>query len=389
MKIVADANIPLVEEAFDGLGDVVCVDGRTIDRAVVESAEILLVRSVTKVNRELLEGTSVKFVATATIGLDHVDTEFLKGNNIGFASAPGSNANSVAEYVTSAIVHLAHDREIRTEQLVLGIIGVGNVGSRMLRMGQALGMECLLNDPPKKRLTGSDSFLPLERVLAEADVVTVHVPLNSAGRDATYRMVDEAFIAKMKEGAILINTSRGGVVDERHLRAHHKHLGGIVLDVWENEPTINMDTVAVADIATPHIAGYSYDGKLTGSQMVYDAACAFFFAEPRWSIEPYLQREQANRIDLSQSPDPVFDAIAGAYPIFRDTRGMNNLVELEKDKRAERFDVLRKEYPKRLEFRHHPLEGGDTDPHILLKLRDLGFRAPEHEVAQKKKKNKS
>jgi erythronate-4-phosphate dehydrogenase len=209
------------------------------------------------------------------------------------------------------------------------------------------------------------------------------VPLNKAGEDATYRMVDEAFISKMKTGAMLINTSRGGVVDERHLREYRKRLGGVVLDVWENEPHISTETVAVTDIATPHIAGYSYDGKLTGAQMVYDAACAFFFTEPAWNVESHLRHEKAKSIDLSQSSDPVFDAIAAAYPILRDTRGIEELVELSDGKRAEQFDRLRKDYPKRLEFRHHPVHCPTAPGTITQKLRELGFPVSGPEAGTK------
>jgi erythronate-4-phosphate dehydrogenase len=226
-------------------------------------------------------------------------------------------------------------------------------------------------------LTGSDIFLPLEQVLAESDVVTVHVPLDKSGPDATYRMVDEEFIGRMKAGAMLINTSRGAVVDEGHLKARRRRLGGVVLDVWENEPAIDLDTLAAADIATPHIAGYSYDGKLSGTQMVYDAASAFFFAEAPWSVEPHLQHENADPVDLSRSTDPVSDAVAAAYPIVRDTQAMGALAKLGDGKRGQRFDALRREYPKRLEFRHHPLHCPDARPEVLRKLRVLGFPVDE------------
>ena len=233
MKILADANILFVRDAFSQLGHVALIKGRDITRERLSDVEILLVRSVTPVNRELLEKTPVKYVGCATTGIDHVDTEYLRDNNIGFSHAPGSNAESVAEYVISALAHCAQKKEKNLGDMTLGIIGVGNVGSRVARLAQALGMRCLLNDPPKKEVTGNESYLPLSMVLKESDIVTLHVPLCGDGRYATFHMVNAGFVSSMKKGAFLVNASRGdvAVIDSRVLLKPPRHhcRGGFLL----------------------------------------------------------------------------------------------------------------------------------------------------------------
>lgn len=372
MRVVADTNIPFVKEAFREFGSVITVPGREITRKIVKNASILLVRSVTKVDRDLIEGTGVKFVGTATIGFDHIDTEYLSENGVGFASAPGSNAESVAEYVICAIADLAKRKRLNLAEMKLGIVGVGNVGSRVLRLARVLGISCLLNDPPKQRATGSGSLLPIDKVLSESDIVTLHVPLSKNGQDPTFRMVDEYFLGGMKKKAILINTSRGGVVNEKHLSIKRVSLGGVVLDVWENEPAINPETISIADIATPHIAGYSYDGKVRGAGMIYDAACSFFFREKKWDLRRVIESEQGGTIDLTKSKDPLYDALIGAYPIMDDDASTRSIRRLDDGERGKAFDELRKNYRKRLEIPHFKVVCGDPEYETLLSR--LGFK---------------
>ena len=226
-------------------------------------------------SRELLEGTAVRFVGSATIGIDHVDTEYLASRNIGFSHAPGSNANSVAEYISIALLEIARITSRPVNSFTLGVIGVGNVGSRVMLKAGALGMTCLANDPPKQKLSGNKGLLPLDYVLENSDIITVHVPLVKNGEFPTLHLIDERFISRMKQGASLINSSRGAVLDERVLQMHRKKTGRVVLDVWENEPAISMKTLAITDIGTPHIAGYSFDGKVKGMEMVHRFANIF------------------------------------------------------------------------------------------------------------------
>jgi erythronate-4-phosphate dehydrogenase len=283
MKIVADPNIPFVREAFGALGEIVFVPGRQMDAAIVRDADLLLVRSVTPVNAALLDGSRVKFVATATIGTDHIDLDYLQSRSIGFSSAAGSNANSVAEYVVTAMLEVAHRRKFRLRDKTLGVIGVGNVGTRVSRYAEALGMRVLRNDPPRARTERLTDFVPIERVLSDADIITLHVPLTKEGAHATHHMVAKDTLAALEDRRpILINTSRGAVVDNKALlkAIDGERLGGVVLDVWENEPNISPELLDVVEIGTPHIAGYSFDGKANGTQMIYEAACKFFGIEP-------------------------------------------------------------------------------------------------------------
>jgi len=339
MKIVADSNIPFVQEAFCALGDVVLTPGRHMTPAVVRDADLLLVRSVTPVNAALLDGSRVRFVATATIGTDHVDTAYLGLRGIGFASAAGCNANSVAEYVVAALLELSHCRGFRLRDKTLGVVGVGNVGSKVARYARALGLRVLENDPPRQRREHLPSFVSLEQILAAADIITLHVPLTRTGPDATFHLFEP-------RRGIIINTSRGAVLDNRKLVT--APLDALVLDVWEGEPHILPALLDKATIATPHIAGYSFDGKVNGTVMIYQAACRHLGVTPSWRpkltgpAQPVLAGD-----DLRAVVRQAYDIRADDAALRRDYR---------------QFDRLRAEYPVRWEFFHYrtALPGADA-----------------------------
>jgi erythronate-4-phosphate dehydrogenase len=371
MRIVADPNIPFVERAFGHLGQVRLVSGRQICSETVADADILLVRSVTPVNAELLQGSAVRFVASATIGIDHVDVAWLRERGIGFAYAPGSNAESVAQYVCAALLHCARRRSSDLAGTTLGIVGVGNVGSRVLLRARALGMRCVLCDPPRARRGDAGAFVPLARLLAESDIVTLHVPLTDGGSDPTEQMVGEPFFDAMREGAWLVNTSRGRVLCERALQARRTRCGAVVLDVWEDEPSPSAETVRMADVATPHIAGYSYDGKLAGTQMVHAAVCTFLGVKAAVDLHAELE-VPTTTIDVSGSADPVGDAVLQAYTLGRDDAAFRGIVELPTEERGAFFDALRRDYPRRLEFRHFCVRGAAGD--AVAALMELGFQ---------------
>ena len=283
MKIVADANIPLLADAFGPLGEVTALPADCITPEAVHGADALLVRSVTKVGAPLLEGSRIRFVATATIGVDHIDEAYLASKGIGFAYAPGSNARSVAEYVLAAMTVLGERGGYDFRRQTLGIVGCGNVGGRLARMAEGLGMRVLRNDPPLARETHDPRFVPIE-AMAEADVVTFHVPLSREGPDATYGMIGARLLGMLKPGVTVINTSRGGVGDPAALRqtCDSGRLGALVLDVWKGEPEIDVHLMARVSIATPHIAGYSYDGKVNGTRMILEALCRHFGVARAW-----------------------------------------------------------------------------------------------------------
>ncbi len=378
MKIVADENIPLVSRAFGSFGEVETMPGRKIRPEAVRDAEVLLLRSITKVDAALLSGSRVRFVGTATIGVDHVDRDWLKSQGIGFASAPGSNAESVAEYIVAALLVLAERMNTTLAGKSLGIVGVGNVGSRVARNAKALGMQVLLNDPPLKQATGDTRYLTLEETL-QADIVTLHVPLTREGPDRTWHLADEDFFRCMRPGSVFINTSRGAVVDSGALmKALGKTLSAAVLDVWEHEPGVDPHLLKRVQIGTPHIAGYSYDGKVTGTEMLYRAYCEFRGEAPAWTPGGDLPEPETPLVRLDtrkkKGDDLLREAVKAVYDIEADDRRMRDLLNLSQEEIGPAFDRLRKEYPRRREFTNTTviLEPGDTG--VMNMLAGLRFR---------------
>ena len=372
MKILADENIPYVSEAFGTLGEVETMPGRATNAASVKDADILLVRSITKVNAHLLDGSAVRFVATATIGEDHIDKAYLAARGIAFASAPGSNANSVGQYIAAALLELAEHHGLDLGNLKLGIVGVGNVGTCILAKATALGLRCVLNDPPLARDTGDPKYRPIDDVFG-CDIVTLHVPLTKDGSDPTHHLVNEDFLRKLKPGAILINTSRGPVADGGAIKRAFAEgrLKACVLDVWENEPNVDVELIELVSIATPHIAGYSFDGKVNGTRMIYEAACRFLEIESAWNPAPLLPPPECPNII---SPKTVRDAVRAVYDIMGDDTDMRGLAEASVDERPKLFDRLRKEYPRRREFFNTLVTVQPGDPGLKAQLKGLGFR---------------
>ncbi len=377
MKIIADNNIAYADRAAACLGEVEVVDGADLSAERLRDCDILLCRSTRRIDAAMLEGTNVRFVATATIGTDHIDFDYLKEHHIGFASAPGSNANSVSEYVASALLVLAERHGRRLRDMTLGVIGVGNVGSRVVRKAKALGMSVLPNDPPLERETGDIRFRPIEDLM-EADVLTVHVPLTREGQDATYHMINEPFLRQMRSGAMLINTSRGAVVDGQALETalSDGRLEAAVLDVWEGEPMIDTDLLAKVDIGTPHIAGYSLDGKANGTKMVVDAACEFLGIETRWDPAADLPPPDVPEIKLDATglddEDVVRRAVFALYDVRRDDEELRRIPT--DDTRGDYFRRLRKDYWPRRAFHHTRVEVAGGSPELEAALAGLGFR---------------
>ena len=375
MKIIADENIPCVRQAFASLGEVTLLPGRGMRPEQVRDAELLLVRSVTRVDRELLEGSRVRFVGSATIGFDHVDRDYLQAQGIGFSTAPGSNATSAAEYVVSALMVLAQRQDFDPAGKTVGIIGCGNVGSRVRRKLEALGMQCLVNDPPLQAQGGHDDFVDLESVL-QADVITVHVPLTRSGPHPTLHLVDAEFLACLKPGAVFINTARGAVVDNAALDSLLGERAdiSIVLDVWEGEPAINCDLLEKVDLGTPHIAGYSLDGKLRGTEMIYRAACEFLGTPVQWSAATELPPGPSLELAAGgERLDAARAAVLECYDVRADDARLRQMLTLPPEERAARFDRLRKEYPVRREFAELDVRATCMDARLEQLLAGLGF----------------
>jgi erythronate-4-phosphate dehydrogenase len=371
MRIIADKDIPFVNEAFSDLGDLTFVEGRGISRETVVDADILLVRSITPVTEKLIgDAKRLKFIASPTSGREHIDLPYLYTRGIGFAHAPGSNADSVAQYVVAAILHMTGLKKCR--RLTLGIIGVGHIGSLVHGYAKAFGMKCLLNDPPKRRKTGKDTYRPLDEVLEASDIITLHVPLEMQGSDRTFRMVNAGFVRRMKSGSLLINTSRGKVVDEPVLKQNRAKLGGLALDVWDKEPVIDPELCGMADIATPHIAGYSYDGKIKGTLMIHHAVCSFLKRESIWNPAKLLS-EPAGIINATRASEPVSHAVQTACPIMRDDGSLRKTALFNAEDRGAAFDTLRSTYPKRYEFGHYKVACSQPQVKSADLLKKLGF----------------
>jgi len=379
MKIVADANIPFVQECFSSLGEVVVIGGRDMTPAVVADADALLVRSITPVNEQLLSGSSVRFVGTATIGFDHVDLDYLHAHHIGFASAPGSNANSAAEYIIAALLHVGRKHGIRLEGRSIGVIGVGNVGGRVAKKCEALGMRVLRNDPPLQRQTGSPIYVPID-ALHDCDFFTFHTPLTREGIDKTFHLADEAFLASLKEEAVLLNASRGAVVDSVSLKAaiDDDRLGPVVLDVWENEPDIDAELLDQVALGSPHIAGYSFDGKIAGLIMIYQAVCEYFGLEPACEAADFLPAPEVPEIDLGAAPEDDEAALAQVvervYSVGRDDTNLRAIAQEPPEGRGAFFDALRKGYPVRREFHNTTVIVDEPGGAVVRKLLGIGFK---------------
>jgi erythronate-4-phosphate dehydrogenase len=377
MKIVADSNIPFAAEACAGLGEVEILKASDLSAERLRDCGVLLCRSTRKIDAKLLDGTAVRFVATATIGVDHVDLDYLQARGIGFASAPGSNANSVSEYIASVLVVMAHEMARPLRDMTIGVVGVGNVGRRVVTKAEALGMTVLQNDPPLERQTGDARFRPVEELM-DADVITLHVPLEREGKDATYHMVDETFLGRMKPGAMLINSARGAVADGGALNAAlcSGKMPAVVLDVWEHEPDIDVDLVANAALGTPHIAGHSFDGKVNGTKMVVDAACEFLGVRAVWTPEAVMPPPEIPRIELDvggrDDEDVIREAVLALYDVRRDDSPLRRIPK--GGSRGEYFSKLRREYWPRRAFHNTTVAAAGASPGLLDSLSGLGFR---------------
>lgn len=351
MKIVADENMPIVEALFGELGVVTRVPGRLMTPEDVKDADILLVRSVTKVNQDLLAGSSVKYVGTATIGTDHIDQTYLKDANIGFSNAPGCNAQSVVDYVISALVCLCQDEERLMKDLSVGVVGAGNVGSRLIQRLKKLGLKVIAYDPFVE-----NEDLPLatlDEVLA-CDVVSLHVPLTTEGEHPTLHLIDESALNAMQDSAILINSSRGPVVNNESLKQHLKARVNfkVVLDVWETEPEVDRELLDLVDLGTAHIAGYSLDGKYNGTFQIYESVCKFLGLPMRKRLPQMLPEPDLVHVGFASGAnfDEVFPRLVQvAYDIRRDDRLLRRAIA-KSTKISESFDWLRKNYPERREF---------------------------------------
>jgi erythronate-4-phosphate dehydrogenase len=355
MIITIDEAIPYREEAFSGLGEIRPYSGRNLKKEAVRDADALIVRSITRVDASLLEGSSVRFVAAASAGIDHIDLECLKARGVGFSYAPGSNADSVAEYIATAICAFASRRAWTLKEKSIAVIGVGNVGSRVAMKARSLGMEVLLCDPPLQDLTGNPQYKNFEDVLG-ADFLTFHVPLAMEGPYPTFHMLNRKILDRLSPNQVLINSSRGAVFDNPALKAalQDKRIEGAILDVWEGEPQIDYSLLDRVDIGTPHVAGSSLDAKIRATEMVCTALHDFFGIPSPWDgnhlhAEPEIIYPNSGHT----VQDAVLSVLLQAYDILNDDGNLRKLGSIAAVSEANAgFERLRSKYRFRPEFRH-------------------------------------
>lgn len=367
MKILADAHIPYLRGVVEQFGEVEYLPGNLFSKESVKDKDALIVRTVTHFGEEILSGSSVKLICSATIGYDHIDTNFCDENNIGWKTAPGCNANSVEQYVTASLLYLADKYNFDLKDKTIGIVGVGNVGMKVELACKKLGMNVLLNDPPREIKEGSEKFVDLETIKRESDIITFHTPLVKSGDYKTFHLADEAFFSEVLRKPFIINAARGGVTCNKSIKkaiADNK-ISGIVLDCWENEPEIDRELLELVDIATPHIAGYSADGKWTATRMSIENLIGFFnlktkpkFLEIPHPINPVIDLEAVSEADQ------LSHAVWHSYnPIDE-----SNLLKLHPDK----FYWFRSNYPLRREYNAYTVINEFESNSKLLE--SLGFK---------------
>jgi len=372
MKIIIDDKIPYIRGAFEGVAEVVYLPGPKTTREIVKDADAIVTRTRTICNEELLKGSEVKFIATATIGFDHIDTDYCDRAGIKWTNAPGCNSKSVEQYIASALMVLAERKKIQLKDLCIGIVGVGNVGSKVAVVCDLLGMKVLLNDPPRERAEGSDAFVSLDQLKEEADIISLHVPLNLKGEDATYHLGNESFFSSLTRKPILINSCRGEVLETNAVKSALKtgKLSGFVCDCWENEPDIDPELLDLTDLATPHIAGYSKDGKATGTCMSVHAISNYFGLglnnwQPSGVELPEHPIIELNGSGMSEQ-EIISKAILSTYDICQDDSLLRN--------HPEQFEQLRGDYATRREFPAYSIRAVITGENVSGILIKLGFK---------------
>lgn len=374
MNIVADENIPLLQRFFGDMGDVRELSGRAIGPDDVRDADALIVRSVTEVNEALLAGSRVRFVGSCTIGIDHVDTAYLAQQGITFAHAPGSNANSVVEYVLSCLSVLTETHNFRFDQHRVGIVGYGNVGSLLHKRLAKMGVHCVIHDP---LLEDQEGLSTLAEVL-DTEVISLHVPLTHEGDYPTHHLFDAERLGKLHAGQVLINTSRGAVIDNAALNARLMQDDGfaVILDVWENEPHIDAELAKRVFIGTPHIAGYSFDGKVAGTEMVYRALCNSMGLPARHKSGQFLEEPPLSKMAFTSMADAdwcIHTAIRACFDVRHDHSRLRAAMYLSDSERAAAFDAFRKEYRCRREFSGVKVHLKQVNSELHTKFKALGF----------------
>jgi erythronate-4-phosphate dehydrogenase len=372
MKIVVDNKIPYIKGALEPFAEVIYLPGNQTTPNIVKDADAIITRTRTICNQELLQGSNVKFIATATIGFYHIDTDYCKEAGIEWTNAPGCNSESVNQYISSALFSWSMRKRKDLAGLTIGIVGVGNVGSKVAKTCEILGMKVLLNDPPRERVEGSGNFVSLKTIQEQADIITLHVPLNMEGNDMTFHLANEAFLQSLNKKPLLINSCRGEVGDSEAIynALEAGDISGFIADCWENEPEIDLELLNQTEYGTPHIAGYSKDGKANGTKMSIQAISKFFnLGINDWQpVGVELPENTTIEIDGDQRREYsiLAEAVLSTYDIENDDETLKDSPHM--------FEQLRGDYPVRREFESYTLKTKNIEESTLTKLKQLGFK---------------
>ncbi|WP_372880648.1 4-phosphoerythronate dehydrogenase [Psychromonas sp.] len=369
MNIYIDENIPYAKDFFADYGKLHFFSGRKVNAEQLIDADVLLVRSITQVNEQLLKlNKKLKFVGTATIGTDHIDQNYLKNRCIAFSSAPGCNKISVAEYILSSLLVLAEKQQFSLTSKKVAIVGAGNTGTAVYQRLNALGVNCILYDPPLQLAGDNRQFCSFEQVLA-ADIISLHVPKVVQGPYPTVHMFDREVLKQLTKTQILLNAARGDIIDNQALLslAQQGEAPTLVLDVWENEPHIEQLLLPYVEIATPHIAGYSLDGRVRGTEMLYQALCQFLQLNEKYSAADFVAPADINMISISKKIDPSLmkSLMHLIFDVRRDDALFREVIE-----DVDGFDTMRKTYQERRELSTLTVKSS-VEQNTLLQL--LGF----------------
>jgi erythronate-4-phosphate dehydrogenase len=372
MKVIIDNKIPYIKGALEPFAEVIYLSGKETTSGVVKDADALITRTRTKCNEQLLAGSSVKMIATATIGYDHIDTEYCEKAGIEWTNAPGCNSWSVAQYIMAALHSLALEKKLQLSELTIGVIGAGNVGSKVAHFCSVIGMNVLINDPPRQRKEGDTGFVSLQEIQQKSDIITVHTPLTYEGDDKTYHLLDEKFLDSCENDIFLINSARGEIMDSQAVLAALKFgkIKEAIIDCWENEASIDFELLDHTFISTPHIAGYSRDGKAKGTSMSVRAISRKFgLGINEWECENVeTPNNTLIHLDGTGKTDQgiVAEAILKTYPIMED----NNRLKFS----PVTFEKQRGDYSVRREFPVFTIAPVNVSKPALKILGDLGFR---------------
>ncbi|MBK5719310.1 4-phosphoerythronate dehydrogenase PdxB [Dysgonomonas sp. Marseille-P4677] len=369
MKIIADRNIPYLKGIAEYFGEVTYLDGAAFTHQTIKDADTLIVRTVTRFDEHLLKDTNVKLICSATIGYDHIDTIYCEANGITWKNAPGCNSGSVMQYIISSLITISRNKGFDLKEKTIGIVGVGNVGKKVAKACEILGLRVLLNDPPRQEVGDGEDFVALETIMAEADIITFHTPLTKEGIYKTYHLANDSFFSSLKKNPIIINSARGGIIETSAIKKaiRENKISGAVIDCWENEPQIDLEYMDMVDIATPHIAGYSADGKANATRISLDSIADFYGLnrEPISLVREPTPEDSVIDLDkFDNSDNRIYSAILKTYdPI-------NDFVNLKASPDA--FKQLRNNYPLRREYFAYSIKNASVEE--VIRLQGLGFK---------------